>query len=315
MHYIKNFNTKQAKATIKLGDRAKYRIGMTGTPITKNIVDFFNQFRFIDKTVFGNRIAAFRDKYCILDRWGSVTDYQNIDDYEQRISPYTYRITKEECLDLPEQIFQDIKVQLDTKTRKLYNNIKKDIEVDGLTISNILTKSLRLSQITGGHLKQDTGEIIEVGNAKLKALEEILIDRIDAGKKTVIFANFRAELNAIQQLCNKLNAKNCKIDGDTSATDRAEYVKQFQEGDTLIFIAQIKTAGIGITLTASDMAIYYSLNYEMVSYEQSLSRIHRIGQKNKCTYIHLIAENTIDETIIDCVKNKKNIAEMLLQNL
>ena len=217
------------------------------------------------------------------------------------------------------------------KERKLYNEIKKECfaEIDGGTISAamITTKLLRLQQITGGFIQlDDDAKPKQIGTGKLKALEDIVDDYVvDGGKKLVIFARFIPEIHAICEMLDKKKIPDgkggskpmrySKIWGAVKLEDRGEQVRQFQqEDDVRVFVAQIDTAGLGITLTAADTAVYYSLNYNYAAYEQSLARIHRIGQKNNCTYIHLVCPKTVDTQILKALHKKEDLAKSIVDN-
>ena len=97
--------------------------------------------------------------------------------------------------------------------------------------------------------------------------------------------------------------------------DRAEQVKDFQEDpDVKVFVGQLQTTGMGLTLTAASVAVFYSLDFSYANYEQSRARIHRIGQKEKCLYIHLVAKNTVDEKIMNALKHKGDIAKLMVDD-
>ena len=214
-------------------------------------------------------------------------------------------------------------IELSAKEKNIYNKIKREsfAELDGggkVTVTTVLTKLLRLQQLTGGFLVADGSEKAElVSKGKLNALEEIIDDYVvDAGKKLVIFARFRPEIDLIGQMLAKKKIKYGSIYGDVKLEDRGGIVKDFQtNADTKVFLAQIDTAGLGITLTAADTCVYYSVNFNYAAYSQSLARIHRIGQKNICTYIHLITEGTVDETILKALAKKEDLAKTIVDEL
>ena len=138
---------------------------------------------------------------------------------------------------------------------------------------------------------------------------------IDAGKKLVVFCRFRPEIDLIQKLLEKKKIKYCSIYGDIKIDDRGAIVKEFQNNpDVKVFLAQIDTAGLGITLTAADTCVYYSVNFNYAAYSQSLARIHRIGQRNRCTYIHLVVEKTIDETVLKALAKKEDLAKTVVDD-
>jgi len=159
-----------------------------------------------------------------------------------------------------------------------------------------------------------------VSRGKLDALADILQDYVVEGKKKlVIFARFLPEIHEIEALCTKVldkaNMKAVAIYGDVKKEDRGAIVQQFQTNpDTMVILGQIDTLGVGVTLTASSTCVYYSLTYNYGTYEQSLSRIHRISQKHPCTYIHLLAEESIDEVILQALVKKEDLAKTVVDN-
>lgn len=321
---IKTHDAQQSKAMHRLGDIAKYKLILSGTPVQNNAIDIFSQYRFLDPTVFGMNYYAFRGRYAIMGGFSNrqIVGYKDLDELIRKEHSIAYRVTKEEALDLPEQTFITRNIRMDTKDKNLYDQIRKnsfaELESGGqITAPTVLTKLLRLQQFTGGFIQTDDGNKPElVFRGKLNALEDILDDYvIDAGKKLVVFCRFRPEIDLIQKLLEKKKIKYCSIYGDIKIDDRGAIVKEFQNNpDVKVFLAQIDTAGLGITLTAADTCVYYSVNFNYAAYSQSLARIHRIGQRNRCTYIHLVVEKTIDETVLKALAKKEDLAKTVVDD-
>lgn len=324
---IKTYDAAQSKAMHELGDQARYKLILSGTPVQTAAIDIWSQYRFLDKTVFGDNFFKFRGRYAIMGGYGNkkIVGYKDLEGLIKKEHSIAFRVTKDEALDLPEQTFEIRKIQFNQKEKNLYERIKKDsyAELDGgghITATTVLTRLLRLQQLAGGFLVQDDAQKPQlVSRAKLDALADIIEDYvIGSGKKLVIFARFIAEVKAIMELADKVLPKELKqvaIYGDIKKEDRGDIVKQFQEDPkTVLFIGQIDTAGTGITLTAADTCVYYSKNFNYATYSQSLSRIHRIGQRNCCTYIDLEIEGTIDELISKALSRKEDMAKTVVDN-
>lgn len=324
---IKTYDAAQSKAMHELGDQARYKLILSGTPVQTAAIDIWSQYRFLDKTVFGDNFFKFRGRYAIMGGYGNkkIVGYKDLEGLIKKEHSIAFRVTKDEALDLPEQTFETRKIQFNQKEKNLYERIKKDsyAELDGgghITATTVLTRLLRLQQLAGGFLVQDDAQKPQlVSRAKLDALGDIIEDYvIGSGKKLVIFARFIAEVKAIMELASKVLPKELKqvaIYGDIEKEDRGDIVKQFQEDPkTVLFIGQIDTAGTGITLTAADTCVYYSKNFNYATYSQSLSRIHRIGQRNCCTYIDLEIEGTIDELISKALSRKEDMAKTVVDN-
>jgi DNA-binding transcriptional regulator YiaG len=282
-------------------------------------LDFYSQYKFLDESIFGASWFVYRARYAVLGGYGNhqVIAYKNLDDLTAKAHRIAYRITKAEALDLPEQLDVMRPVELEPSALSTYKGIEKqsvaELEQGEVTATNVLTKLLRLSQVTGGFIKSDFGDAVErISQAKLSALDDIVDECVDAGKKLVIFARFLPELDAIEKLLKRKSLHYSLIKGDVK--DRAKQVEQFQNEPTIkVFVGQLQTTGMGLTLTAADTAVFYSISYNYADYEQAKARIHRIGQKNNCTYIHLVAKDTIDEKVLTALNNKKNLAVIIQQ--
>lgn len=321
---IKTHDAQQSKAMHQLGDLARYKLILSGTPVQNNAVDLYSQYRFLDPTVFGNNFYKFRNRFCVMGGFNrrQIVNYKDLDLLIKKEHSIAYRVTKKEALDLPEQTFETRYITLTPSEKKLYNTLKKESATElanGGTISasTVLTKLLRLQQFTGGFVIADGEEKPQqIGSGKINALEDIVDDYvIDSGKKLVIFARFRAELDLIRKLLDKKKLKYGVIYGDIKLSDRGEIVRDFQENkETKVFLAQIDTAGLGITLTAADTCVYYSVNFNYAAYSQSLARIHRIGQRNTCTYIHLTTKGTVDELIMKALHKKEDLAKTIVDD-
>ncbi|MGN1130976.1 MAG: DEAD/DEAH box helicase [Ruminococcus sp.] len=323
---IKTHDAQQSKAMHLLGDKAKFKLILSGTPVQNNALDLFSQFRFLDPTVFGTNYYAFKNRYCVMGgfKQKKVVAYRDLDQLIKKEVSVSLRVTKEEALDLPEQTFENRYIELSPKERKIYNEIKKESTTElengeSITATTVLTKLLRLQQLTGGFLVTDESDKpVQVSDGKLKALEDIIEDYvISADKKLVVFCRFRSEIDVITKMLEYKKLKfgfGC-IYGDIKLEERGAIVKDFQENpETKVFVAQIDTAGLGITLTAADTCVYYSVNFNYAAYSQSLARIHRIGQRNTCTYIHLVVEKTVDELILKALKNKEDLAHTIVDD-
>lgn len=321
---IKNPSAAQSKALHKLGDAAPFRMILSGTPVQNNAVDLYSQYRFLDPSVYGANFYAFKNRYCIMGGYGQhqIVGYRNMDELVDKEHSVAYRVTKEECLDLPQQTFINRYVQFTDAEQAIYEQLRKssflELETgENVTATTILTMYLRLMQLTGGFLTADEStRPKQVNTAKLDALADIVDDYVvDAGKKLVIFARFRAEIAAIENLLRLRKIQYGSIYGDVPMEERGKIVEDFQTNpDTKVFVAQIQTAGLGITLHAASTAVFYSYDYNYANYAQALARIHRIGQRLPVTYIHLVVDGSIDEKILAALENKEDMAKTVVDS-
>lgn len=316
---IKNPRAKQSREIHKLGTTVPYRMILTGTPVSNSPVDFFSQYKFLDPGIFGNNFYAFRNRYAVMGGFEQkeIIAYKNLGELTEKAHEIACRVTKEDALDLPETTDQTLYCELERDAARTYKEVAEEsiaeLEEGTITANNVLTRLLRLSQIAGGYVQDEGGACHQVSKAKLKLLEETLDDLMAAGKKVVLFARYIPEIRAIEQMLKKKKIGHVTITGDTR--DRGEVVRHFQEEpDCRVFLGQLQTVREGLTLTAADTAIFYSLDYSYANYSQAKARIHRIGQKNRCTYIHLIAKGTVDEHVVTALGDKRDLAHLVVDD-
>ncbi len=320
-HKIKSNKTKQSKALHKLGAKARYKMMLTGTVITNKALDVFSQYKFIDPTVFGQSYYVFRNRYFIMTGYGNHTPVLKRfmeRELTDRLHSIAFRVNKAECLDLPDITDIIRYVDLENGTMRVYKDLVRDsfAELAGeeISVTNILVRILRLSQITGGFIGTDDSETIKcISKAKLEALEDIIDDALNEEKKIVVIARFIEEIKAICKLLEKKKIQYSLIMGGVK--ERDVQVSQFQNDPNVhVFVGQIATAGLGITLTAASTMVFYSLDYSMSNFEQTKARIHRVGQKENCSYIYLIARGTVDDKILKALQTKADLARALVDD-
>lgn len=320
-HKIKTHNIAASKAMHRMGAKASYRLLLTGTVITNKAIDVFSQYKFLNPAIYGNSFYAFRNRYFDMVGYGNHTPVLKKSmegELTEKLHSISYRATKAECLDLPETTDVIRQIELEPAALRIYRGLVKEsyAELAGgeVTATNILTRLLRLSQLTGGFLGNDeTAAVEQVSAAKLSALEDILDGAMAEGKKLVIIARFLPEIRAICKLLEKRGLGYSCITGEVK--NRDEQVARFQkEPEVMAFVGQIATAGLGITLTAASTMVFYSLDYSMSNFEQTKARIHRVGQRMPCTYLYLVARGTVDEKVLTALESKADLARTLVDD-
>ena len=320
-HKIKTHNIAASKAMHRLAAKAKYRLLLTGTVITNKPIDVFSQYKFCDPAIYGNSFYQFRNRYFDMVGFGGYTPVMKRSmegEFTERLHSIAFRATKAECLDLPE--FTDIvqRIDLEPQAMRVYRQLVRDSYAElaegSVTVTNVLSQLLRLSQLTGGYVgNDDAGGVTQVSTAKLDALADLVDGAVADGRKIVVIARFVPEIHAIGKMLEKKKIRYAQISGEIR--DRDAQIAAFQnDPDVPVFIGQIATAGLGITLTAASLMVFYSLDYSMSNYEQTRARIHRVGQKNECTYIHLVARGTVDEKVLKALHDKANLAKSLVDD-
>lgn len=247
-----------------------------------------------------------------------VTGYRRLDELGEKLNRFATRITKDECLDLPEKIYMKRNVPLTKEQTTAYVQMQKlalaRLESGELaTTQSVLTQIMRLQQICCGHLQPDNGPIVEIKNNRLSELMDIL-DEVSG--KVIIWATWTYDIHQIEAAIKKKFGPRSVASyyGGTEQDRRQEIVNEFQDPDSELrfFIGQPKTGGYGITLTAATTMVYYSNSYDLEIRLQSEDRAHRIGQKSNVTYIDLVSPNTIDEKILSALRDKIDIAGQVL---
>ena len=322
---IKSPTAKRTKNILKIGELAKYRRILTGSPVTKSPLDLYTQCKFLDPYHLDeDSYYAFRARYSnmVKRNFGGrsvqlVVSYRRLDELSKKLEKFSYRILKEDCLDLPPKVFTKRIVDLSDEQKKMYLTMKNEAiaEQDGKVMSSMsaLTTLLRLHQITCGTFKADDGTLTPIKNNRITALMDCL-EETDG--KVIIWATYREDIKTIVESLKKAygDASTVEYHGGVDSTLRQKQIALFQEknGPARYFVGNPSTGGYGITLTAANTVIYYSNSYDLEKRLQSEDRAHRIGQTGSVTYVDLVAEKTIDERIIKSLRSKINIANEIM---
>ena len=321
---IKNPGAQRTKQAIRLGRLAKYRRILTGAPVTTSPLDVYSQCEFLNPQFLGfSSYYGFRNRYAVLQdthyggrKFKQVVGYRNTEELSKVLNEFTYRVTKDECLDLTDKVFMRREFEMTKEQKKVYEEMRRMaiafLEGEEVSATSVITQLLRLHQISCGFFPTDEGETRPLKNNRmvelLAALEEV-------EGKVIIWANYRHDIFALSELLKKHYGPESFVTyfGDTKDEDRQRAVATFQNPDSPVrfFLGNTQTGGYGITLTAASTVIYYSNNYDLEKRLQSEDRAHRIGQNNSVTYLDLVCKDTIDEKIIKALRNKISLANQI----
>ncbi len=317
-HRIKAPNTKQSMAAASLN--ATYRLALTGTPIEKDERDLFSQFRFIDPSLLGTewwrfckqwmrRVMVGEDAYTWKMRPGRREALRKLTGQK------TFQVKAKDVLELPGAIDQAVYFELSLKVRKAYDAMEAGyhVELEDMDVSSHLkiTNVIRLQQLTGGFLTTDDEVTVQLEQDKLAAMLDYLQD-VPLGEKIVIFVKFTDEIDIIAEAMEKTKRTVSILDGRTE--DQGKAWTEFQDfADPQVLIVQVRAGGVGIELFASCIGIFYSNSLSYIDYDQMRKRIDRNGQRRKVRFVHMIAENSVDEDIYLSLKDKSTNAETILK--
>ena len=325
---IKSRTAQRTKNLIRIGKNAPYRRILTGSPVTKSPLDLYTQCEFLEHYALGQgSFWTFQNRYAKMVRrtmgahsFNQIVGYQNLEELNGMIEGFSYRVRKEECLDLPDKVYTRRTVELTPEQKKLYQQMKTMalaiIEGDDgglISAPTVLTQILRLQQVCSGFAKFEDGRIVEVSSNKLPELMSVL-EETDG--KVIIWGNFTHDLHIIQKAIAKEYGEEsiALFYGNTPADERQPIVEKFQDPDSELrfFVGQPRTGGYGLTLTEAKTVIYYSNGYDLEVRLQSEDRAHRIGQTNKVTYIDIVTEKTVDEKVLRALRSKIDISSRVL---
>lgn len=315
-HRIKNRKAARSKAVHHL--KSKFRLVLTGSPMGKCISEVWSQFKFLKTDIFGT-YTQFRERYLKMGGFNKfkVVGYLNQDEFADKLHSVAFRVTKNECLDLPPVTYQRLYVEADKKASDLYRemNLNYFFEQDGeeVSVDREATKQMKLRQMVGGIVKSDGQELVHVSNMKANALEEVLEDRV--GDKTVVFFSFTHEIEIAKAIAKKLKMNYLTLQGSTPERERAVFEDRFQ-GDPAISLAfiQVSTGAEGMTLTAADVSIFYSPTFSFLQFAQARDRINRKGQLRPMTIISIIMANTVDERVMDVLESNRQLTDTFMES-
>ena len=272
---IKNPDAKRTKNICNLSILSKYRRILTGSPVTKSPLDLYKQCDFLKEELLGHgSYYTFRTRYAIMKtaNFGGksvqiVVGYRNLDELSEKLRPFSYRVLKDDCLDLPDKIYMKRTVQLSSEQKKVYEQMKQMAlaEMNGkmMSTATVLTQLMRLHQITCGHFTADDGSIQKIKSNRLDELMDVL-EEIEG--KVVIWAHYQNDVETIVEHLKKKYGDNSIVDyyGRTRPENRQSNIDKFQKDEGCrFFIGTPATGGYGITLTQASNVIYYSIGYDL----------------------------------------------------
>ena len=317
-HTIKNISAKRTKTALVLGKLAKYRMILTGTPIGKDVVDLYAQFRFLDADIFGMNKAEFIERYCVTvtTPFGDeIVGQKNVEELQARIEPYIFRITSQEALDLPPKVYDTTPFELSDEQLRLMREIKNEYytasDQGSMTVVNAAAALTRIQQVSCGFLPLDDGSTRELPNPRLEALQDVLGQREG---KAIIWCRFNED---IKRVWTALAPHAVHYFGKTSPEDREIAIREFMDPTSTIryLVANPEAAGTGLNLQGTCQTnVYYSNSFNALSRWQSEGRTWRDGTKGSVTYFDLVAAKSPDKRILASLRDKKSVSDLTLDD-
>lgn len=319
-HRIKSPSGKSSKFCSRLGDTVPSRICLTGTPMPHSPLDVYAQYRFLDKGIFGTSFVNFRARYAVMGGYGNheVKGYQNQEELHEKFYKVAFRVMAKDVQDLPPTVDIVRTCKLSVSARAVYDSIDKEFvaEVGAgmVTVTNALTKLLRLQQITSGFITMDKSDeltrqkahIQEIDTAKSELLLDILTD-LKEDEPVAIFCRFHPDLDTIHAIGQSLGRKVLELSG------RINQLKEWQDGQAPLLAVQMQSGGVGVEMIRACYQVFYSLGYSLGDYLQARKRTDRPGQTRPVKFIHLVAENTKDAEVYRALENREEVVESILK--
>lgn len=308
-HRIKQPGSKISRFCARLSKQATKRVCMSGTPMAHSPLDVYGQYRFLDPSIFGTNYRLFERRYALLggptNTW--VKGYQNEKELHEKFNRIAL-VVGDDVLDLPPMVPVSRRFSLSPKTFKIYRELEREFYTEigsgEVTVTNALTKLLRLQQVTSGYLPLDSGELTKLGGEKQQELYEVLFD-LAPEEKVVVFAKFRVDLDAIRDVAVRLGRTYHELSG------RARELDDWKTNGVILG-CQIQSGSEGVSMVQARYCIYYSLGFSLKDYDQSLKRVHRPGQRYPTTFIYLLAAGTVDEKVLKSLKARGNVIDDIM---
>lgn len=346
---FKNPRAIRTRNLLKCAPRFAYRRILTGTPVNNSPFDLWTQYCVLDKSVFSRtpNYRAFCARYaqllppdhhlCASVRRATghcpqivATDatgrklWRNLDELSKLIAPITFRVRKEDCLDLPPKTYHTTYYDISTEQKKAYKDAKTHLAVqlqdETLPVNSKLALVSKLSQITSGFFTDEcsvTHDIVTPEcNPKLIAAMQIIQRAVEEGRSIIVWCRFHHEIELIVQACAEMDLPALQYHGRVSEQRRAEAVAEFNGcGAPRVFIGTAAAGGTGLTLNAANVVLYFSNTYSLRDRLQSEDRCHRIGQAKSVAYYDLVAPDTIESRVLSALQAKGDVASAILTNL
>lgn len=329
-HKIKSYNSKTSKKVLSLGEDAKYRYCLSGTPVLNSYFDIYPQAAILDDgRSLGSTFFAFRHRFfvdknagrpknCYFPNWVPREGAEK--EIKEAVAPFSMRVFKEDCLDLPPLIRQKVYVDMDPIQARVYKDLDQHMVAalgEQMIVSDMaVTNIMRMQQVVSGFGTDSIGRTFKFENPRLDALIEV-IENIDPKAKIIVWAVFRQNYYSIKERLDREKILYEEVTGEVPQSVRQAKINTWKDDERIrVLVANQSAAGIGINLTEASYSIYFSRDYSLANDLQSEARNYRAGSERheKVTRIDLVTPGTIDEVILQALAAKGNLGATILQH-
>ena len=328
---IKHPNSKRHKACCVLGSRAQARLILTGTPLVNSPIDAFGQFKFLNPNIFGGNFQAFKNRYCVFGGFGGyqIISYKRIDEIQEKIEQFSFRVLKKDCLDLPPKTYDKWDIEPAESWMKMYKELVNSelLLLEGQQLDNTMAiaKLNRCMQLCDGFLyHHEASAFKNIPSPKMTELVEFLEDYFMSKEKIVIWAHFRASIEMLEKNISTMfpDVEVRSIMGGAPVNDRSASINWFNESYStniqkrcLILQTAANMHGIDLSI---DTCVYYSRSWNNEEWLQSQDRIHGIGrgiEGSPCTYVVLGISGTVEDSIHKALQRKQLWSDLILKDV
>lgn len=315
IHLAKSAGARRSRALHRICAVSNYARGLSGTPTPQSYKDLYAQFRAIAPEIFGTRLAAFLERYCILHpKWPSkVIGYRHLDELRSKAFSIAHRVSRDQALGVPPMQEITRRVNLPDAARKIYDTLAQTYTIENLDASHALTRSLRLAQITAGILPDDCGEERWLHDAKVDAVIGELSEPLSAGEKGVVFYRFKQEGRKICAALQKAHGPSAAmlLSGETPQGQRTNCIIDFNTAEYPKVLVCQEQLGLGVSFRRANLAVFASSSFDYATFTQCKDRIYA-GPGQAKTFVYLVCPRTIDVTIREALAKKKSLSDYLL---
>ena len=322
-HRAKAAGSKVSKYLAMLGRRVPRRLCLSGTPMANSPLDVYGQYRFLDRSIFGTNHERFLQRYAVLGgpERKFIVGFKDQQDLMEKFRSIAYTCHMSDVADrvkLPEALPpQVIGVGLPKRDMATLRDLERDFvaECAGgfVSASNVLVKLLRMQQVCAGFCEvvdgpMGEGEVREVNHAKADALRSVLQD-LDPAERVVVFCVFRHDLDEVRRVALLEGRPAFELSGREHTLEDWAGEDGVHDGHGGGIAVQVQAGAEGVDMTCASHAVYFSLPHSLALYEQSKARLHRPGQSRPVSFLHLIAEGTVDEGMYESLQRKRDVID------
>ena len=314
---IKNMKAQRTKRAIEYSQKAKFKRIMSGTPIVQSPLDVYSQTEFLRSGLLGFKsYYSMKTRYCEMRRktfgfrsFDEIIGYRDLDDLRRRLDKFSSFVKLEDCVDLPEQVFKEIIIDLTPEQKEAYEELKTKaiiwLQDHEITAVNALSLLVKLHQIVVGQLKTPDGSYLSLKNNRVTALKEILEY---TPSKVLVWSTY---VNSTKDLLKELGANAIGITSNMNPVERQDAIDTWRKGTAQALVLNPQSASHGLTLNEAKTAVFYSNSFNLEHRLQALRRNYRIGQDAKTLVIDLIAPGTVETKIMLALNKKEELANLV----